>query len=224
MISHKIHCAKLHVIFSEETMSDTRNGDEISWIPGRHIMSMLGFLQIPKSQFSCTEWPSTYAGFLVAHWYFCFLADQWFTLTSDCYSFTLMRFAHTEILYVYHVDRTCFIMPIKVINILIWEISKVKQWRIQVFPEEGAPTYYLVKNFLKTAWKWKNSDPEGASLAPPRSANGISVNLNSTESVKSLRSGTTRFHENEDFLRLPVFKNVQLETAFYVDICLYLDP
>ena len=51
------------------------------------------------------------------------------------------------------------------------------QWRIQDFPEEGAPTpnmgaptYYLVKNFLKTAWKWKNLDPEGrgrASLAPP---------------------------------------------------------
>ena len=50
------------------------------------------------------------------------------------------------------------------------------QWRMQDFPEEGAltpkvraPTYYLVKNFLKTAWKWKNLDPEGggASLAPP---------------------------------------------------------
>ena len=42
------------------------------------------------------------------------------------------------------------------------------QWRIQDFPEEGPPThkvglptYDLVKNFPKTAWKWKNLDPEG---------------------------------------------------------------
>ena len=60
------------------------------------------------------------------------------------------------------------------------------QWRIQDFPGEGAPTpkvgattYYLVKNFPKTAWKWNNLDPGGggrASLACPlRSANGSHI-------------------------------------------------
>ena len=35
-------------------------------------------------------------------------------------------------------------------------------------PKVGAPTYYLVKNFPKTAWKWKNLDPEGrVPGAPP---------------------------------------------------------
>ena len=56
-----------------------------------------------------------------------------------------------------------------------------KQWRIQDSSEEGAPTpkvgaptYYLVKNFAKTAWKWKNLDPEWRARilgAPLRSAN-----------------------------------------------------
>ena len=43
------------------------------------------------------------------------------------------------------------------------------QWRIQDFPEVGAPipkvevpTYYLAKIFPKTAWKWKNVEPAGA--------------------------------------------------------------
>ena len=48
------------------------------------------------------------------------------------------------------------------------------QWRIQDFPEEGvstpkvgAPIYYLATIFLKTAWKWKNLDPEGGGGARP---------------------------------------------------------
>ena len=51
------------------------------------------------------------------------------------------------------------------------------QWRIQDFQEEGkpipnagAPTYYLVKYFLKSTWKWNNLNPEmggGAFLAAP---------------------------------------------------------
>ena len=50
------------------------------------------------------------------------------------------------------------------------------QWRIQDFPEEGAPTpqgganIRFCQNFPKTAWNWKNLDPQGrgsASLAPP---------------------------------------------------------
>ena len=56
------------------------------------------------------------------------------------------------------------------------------QWRIQDFPDGGAPTskvgaptYYLAKFLPKTAWKWKNLDREGGARvpgAPPRSANG----------------------------------------------------
>ena len=34
-------------------------------------------------------------------------------------------------------------------------------------PNVGTPTYYLVKCFLKTAWKWNKLDPGGASLEPP---------------------------------------------------------
>ena len=49
------------------------------------------------------------------------------------------------------------------------------QWRIQDFPEEGAPTpqgganIRFCQNFPKTAWNWKNLDPQGgrASLTPP---------------------------------------------------------
>ena len=50
------------------------------------------------------------------------------------------------------------------------------QWRIQDSPEGGAnppgggATYYFAQFLPKTAWKWKNLDPEGgarASLAPP---------------------------------------------------------
>ena len=46
------------------------------------------------------------------------------------------------------------------------------QWRIQDFPQGGRqlPKVLLFFNFLpKTAWKWKNLDPQGgrASLAPP---------------------------------------------------------
>ena len=47
------------------------------------------------------------------------------------------------------------------------------QWRIQDFPDGGAPTskvgaptHYLVKFFPKTAWKWKNLDPEGGARVP----------------------------------------------------------
>ena len=36
------------------------------------------------------------------------------------------------------------------------------QWRIQDFPDVGAPTYYLAKNFPKIAWIRKKLDPEGA--------------------------------------------------------------
>ena len=41
------------------------------------------------------------------------------------------------------------------------------QWRIQDFPEEGAPTsrgganIQFCQNFPKTAWNWKNLDPRG---------------------------------------------------------------
>ena len=59
--------------------------------------------------------------------------------------------------------------------------SNLWQWRIQDFPEEGAPTpkvgaptYYLVKNFPKTTWKWRIWAHRGyVPLAPPplRSAN-----------------------------------------------------
>ena len=47
-----------------------------------------------------------------------------------------------------------------------------RQWRIQDFPQGGRqlPKVLLFFNFLlKTAWKWKNLDPQGgrASLAPP---------------------------------------------------------
>ena len=69
---------------------------------------------------------------------------------------------------------------------ILWRCPAFRlQWRIQDFPEEGAPipmvrvlTCYLVKNFLTTAWKWKNLNPRGrASLAPPplRSVNGLEM-------------------------------------------------
>ena len=52
------------------------------------------------------------------------------------------------------------------------------QWRIQDFPEEGAPTphggtptYDFAKKFPKTAWNWKNLDrgatPSRPALDPP---------------------------------------------------------
>ena len=47
----------------------------------------------------------------------------------------------------------------------------------------GVPTYYLAQFLPKTAWKWKNLDPERgrASLAPPlRSANGTTKESYST--------------------------------------------
>ena len=46
-------------------------------------------------------------------------------------------------------------------------LSETKQWRIQDFLEEGAPTLQGGANirfcqiFPKTAWNWKNSDPRG---------------------------------------------------------------
>ena len=47
------------------------------------------------------------------------------------------------------------------------------QWRIQDFPDGGAPTskvgaltYYLATFLLKTAWKWKNLDREGGARVP----------------------------------------------------------
>ena len=43
-------------------------------------------------------------------------------------------------------------------------------------PQGGGANLLFGKNFLKTAWKWKNSDPEGgrSSLAPPlKSANDV---------------------------------------------------
>ena len=70
------------------------------------------------------------------------------------------------------------------------------QWRIQDFPDGGAPTskvgaptYYFIKFSPKTAWKLKNLDPEGgrASLAPPpplKSANAWNtVNVNEDASA-----------------------------------------
>ena len=54
------------------------------------------------------------------------------------------------------------------------------QWRIQDFPDGGGganfqvwgENYYFANSFPKTAWKWKNLDPEGARVpgAPLRSA------------------------------------------------------
>ena len=52
---------------------------------------------------------------------------------------------------------------------------RLSQWRIQNFPEEGAPTirvwtptYYFVQLSPKTAWKWKNLDrEEGHPWRPP---------------------------------------------------------
>ena len=58
----------------------------------------------------------------------------------------------------------------------------INQWRIQDFPEEGAPTpksAIILPFFLpKTAWKWKNLDGGGGRVArvpdaPLRSANGF---------------------------------------------------
>ena len=40
----------------------------------------------------------------------------------------------------------------------------ISQWRIQDFPEEGAPTLkeaIIWPFFPKTAWNWKNLDPQG---------------------------------------------------------------
>ena len=53
------------------------------------------------------------------------------------------------------------------------------QWRIQDFPEVGSPTLggggniRFCKICPKTAWNWKNLDPEGGTHPPPRSANGL---------------------------------------------------
>ena len=47
------------------------------------------------------------------------------------------------------------------------------QWRIQDFPEVGTPSLQGGANILfcqifpKTAWNWKNLDPQGASFALP---------------------------------------------------------
>ena len=43
------------------------------------------------------------------------------------------------------------------------------QWRIQDFPQGGAPTpkiAIIFQNFAKTAWKWKNLDPRGGARVP----------------------------------------------------------
>ena len=56
-------------------------------------------------------------------------------------------------------------------SILLWSM----QWRIQDFPEEGAPTprggganIRFCQIFLKTAWNWKNLGPQGGTcLARP---------------------------------------------------------
>ena len=49
------------------------------------------------------------------------------------------------------------------------------QWRIQDFPDGGAPTsqvgtptYYFAQFLPKTAWKWKNLDPEEGGSCPWR--------------------------------------------------------
>ena len=48
------------------------------------------------------------------------------------------------------------------------------QWRIQDFPEEGAPTprggtnIRFCQIFPKTAWNWKNLDPGGGGGARPK--------------------------------------------------------
>ena len=63
------------------------------------------------------------------------------------------------------------------------------QWRIQDFPEEGAPTpqgganIRICRFFPKTAWNWKNLDPQGgrASPAPPlRSATDLVIMMRDT--------------------------------------------
>ena len=58
----------------------------------------------------------------------------------------------------------------------VWVVRQLQpqvQWRIQDFPEEGAPTpqgganIQFCQNLPKTGWNWKNLDPQGgASLAP----------------------------------------------------------
>ena len=46
--------------------------------------------------------------------------------------------------------------------------DSITQWRIQDFPEVGAPTprgdanIRFCQKFPKTAWNWKNLDPRGA--------------------------------------------------------------
>ena len=74
------------------------------------------------------------------------------------------------------------------------------QWRIQDFPEEGAPTPQGGANiwfrhiFPKTAWNWKNLGPRGgggrASLMPPlRSATGMKTRMHSSR-MRTARSLT----------------------------------
>ena len=65
------------------------------------------------------------------------------------------------------------------------------QWRIQDFPQGGRqpPKLLLFFTFLpKTAWKWKNLDPQGgrASLAPPLgSANAVCWWLSCWKAISS---------------------------------------
>ena len=49
----------------------------------------------------------------------------------------------------------------------------ISQWRIQDFPDGGAPTpeggganILFDRFFPKTAWKWKKFDPEGGGARP----------------------------------------------------------
>ena len=60
--------------------------------------------------------------------------------------------------------------------------SMTLQWRIQDYPEVGASTpkvdvltYYFANLLPKTAWKWKNVDPERG--RPLGSANELAMHM-----------------------------------------------
>ena len=68
-------------------------------------------------------------------------------------------------------------------NLLSFTRMDLSQWRIQDFPDQGAPTpdfgsktYYLSRFLTKTVWKWKTLYREGARFTwPPSPLESASV-------------------------------------------------